>query len=197
MTTKSPALNRRESFARLVSRLSAPPLIIMLAAAIATKCDNSMTCWKGFWTYGVLSVVGPLIVLLFLRAKGLVGDFDLTRRSERAIPMLSATIASGAAWMALRNEFGGSMLEQFAGVQTICLLAITLISLFWKISVHAAAIGSLAAVVSTQSSAATLLVFGVLSLVGWARVCLGKHTFGQICAGGSLSGITFALWKFF
>jgi membrane-associated phospholipid phosphatase len=38
-----------------------------------------------------------------------------------------------------------------------------------------------------------LIAFAPVLLVGWSRVHLGRHTVGQVCAGGVLGGIIFTL----
>ena len=83
------------------------------------------------------------------------------------------------------------MLGLAALAQTLLLFALTL---FWKVSVHAAATGALAALASlgwwpAPLAAATVLLVGV---VGWARVRLDRHTPAQVLVGITIGASTLA-----
>ncbi len=184
----------RYRIARLVSKVSAPPIIIFAAAAVVAECDPRRKCYGDLCKYGAICIFVPLAVLLILRAKGMVGDFDLTKRSERALPMLAATSSSLLSWILLRTSSPGTALASFAGAQTVCLGALMLISLYWKISVHASALATLTAVLWPQSTALAFAVGVSLAVVCWARVILGKHTLGQVFAGSLLSGTAITVW---
>ena len=187
--------NTERLAARFISVMFAPPLVIFTAAVTASSCDSGLPCWIDIWTFVGVSIILPLLLLCALRAKGLVVDFDLSNRSERAVPLLSAAGAAGVSWAVLLARSPGGALTSFAGIQALCLLALLSISLYWKISIHASAVATLGSVVSTQNVLLTIVVFALLGLVCWARVYLGKHTVGQVIAGSILGGLAFAIWS--
>ncbi|PON11728.1 hypothetical protein C2W62_43300 [Candidatus Entotheonella serta] len=67
-----------------------------------------------------------------------------------------------------------------------------LITLYWKISVHSAGIAGVATFFSSALGFPLIALAPVL-LVGWSRVHLGRHTVGQVFAGGMLGGLIFIL----
>lgn len=181
--------------ARFISQVSAPPLVLLVSGAAICRSQSAPACWRALATYATLSIAVPLIVLLALRLKGRVGDFDLTRRTERAVPLLAATASSLAAWLALRIFAPEAELTMFAALQSLMLALLCLITLWWKISIHAAGVAALAAVIDVRQLPSLVAVLTLLSIVGWSRITLGKHTVGQYVAGGSLSGALFTVWR--
>ena len=182
--------------ARFISRASAPPFVTFLTAAVVVNGDVNLPSWRPLMTYGFLAILGPVMLLIALWAKGYVCDFDLTRRSERAMPLISAATGSLLAWGLLRNSVPNSELIRFVGAQTICLALLTVVSLFWKISIHASAAAVLVTVVIIQYGAASSGILLGLGVIGWARIALGKHTIMQFIAGCGLGPLTVAVSRF-
>jgi len=67
-----------------------------------------------------------------------------------------------------------------------------LITMYWKISGHGAAIASLTVFICGLYGSLAAPVLLAIPLVAWARVRLHRHTLAQTVAG-SLVGILFAL----
>ena len=183
--------------ARFISRVSAPPLVLLATASAVCAGDPAGGCWRTFGTYVLAAVVAPLVVLVALKCAGYVEDFDLTNRSQRAVPLAAATFGSAIASMYLSWKVPGSSLAGFSAVQTMMLGALFLISCFWKISIHAAGMAAFVAVSEPGHLAALATLGTAFGVVGWSRVVLGKHTIGQFIAGGSLSTAAFSCWRIF
>jgi membrane-associated phospholipid phosphatase len=61
-----------------------------------------------------------------------------------------------------------------------------LVTLFWKVSVHAAVVAGAEAILVLDSGPWLLVFTPIVLLVAWARVQLGHHTIAQVAAGVAL-----------
>jgi membrane-associated phospholipid phosphatase len=69
------------------------------------------------------------------------------------------------------------------------------VSPFWKISGHAAAVSSAAAIFVLMLGPAWLPLLVLIPAVGWSRVVLRAHTLAQVVAGSLFGGLVMAgLW---
>ena len=64
-------------------------------------------------------------------------------------------------------------------------LAVTLVNLIWKLSIHAAVAAGSAAVLVIVFGPSLLTALPLVALVGWSRVRLRDHTVGQVFAGAA------------
>ena len=71
-------------------------------------------------------------------------------------------------------------------------LAVTLVNLVWKLSIHAAVAAGSGAVLVIVFGAKFLLAAPAVVLVGWSRVVLRDHTVGQVIAG-TVAGLVVAV----
>ena len=60
------------------------------------------------------------------------------------------------------------------------------ITLWWKISVHAAIAAGAATVLTLVFGTALLAAWPLVAVIAWSRVQVGDHTTGQILAGIAL-----------
>ena len=139
-----------------------------------------------------INVVIPSVLVLMLKRAGIVHDVGLNEQKERLIPYLICIVCligtaaflyfkSAPAWFVL-FYLGGAL----AGVVEV------VINRWWKISVHAAGIAGIVALLLhlvlfdfTMRSAFGWLIasIAVAGLLGSARILLGRHTMLQVLAG--------------
>jgi hypothetical protein len=126
-------------------------------------------------------------------------DHHVSVREQRPIVLLFG-IASVLAGIAVLIILGAPRdLVALVGSMAVGLSSSMLVTLFWKISVHAA--------VTTGAVVVLVLVFGplflmllvVVALVAWARVAIGDHTPAQALAGvvlgAAVAGTAFPLFR--
>jgi membrane-associated phospholipid phosphatase len=65
------------------------------------------------------------------------------------------------------------------------------VTLYWKISVHAAGAAGVATLVTALVGVPAVVFLPVL-LVAWSRLYLRRHTLSQVVAGGLLGAVVFA-----
>ncbi|HEU5369548.1 MAG TPA: phosphatase PAP2 family protein, partial [Ktedonobacterales bacterium] len=137
----------------------------------------------------IFVTVGPLLLLVVAVVAGRVRNLDLDLRHERPWPMLIA-LGITVVGLAVLWALGAPrlllilLLASLVG-GTIALL----ITLRWKISIHAGGAAGAATVMALLYGAQALPLLAGVALIGWSRVALGKHTWLQVVAGAAISSV--------
>ena len=192
---ETPAENtKRERIARHVSNILAPATIslpfILLVAFYQTQDKLSALVFACI-TLFFLSV-GPLLYIIIGVRLGILSDIDVSRRSQRVGPFIFGIISATIGWIIL------SLTDAPRNLQTVMIITVfsgiimMVITLWWKISMHASSLGGVATVLTVLYGAVMLPLFVLLIFVSWSRVVLRRHTVSQVIAG-SLAGIVLSL----
>jgi membrane-associated phospholipid phosphatase len=174
--------------ARLVGELlSPPPILVVLALVVAW--DSSPTpamavLWGGI--AAVFASVLPYALILRGVRRGRLSDKNISLREQR-IRFGVVAITSILLGLALLAAFD-------APAETVALLAAIavgvacgwVITLWWKISVHAAIAAGAATVLLLVFGPALLAIWPLVALIAWSRVQVGDHTPAQVLAGVAL-----------
>lgn len=138
------------------------------------------------------NVVIPAIIVLLLKRFGLVDDLGLNNRKERFIPYIVCIVC--LIGTALFMHFKGApqfLFMFFLGGAAAGIIEV-IVNRWWKISVHAAGIAGIVALLLhilqfeyTLPDTLTWLMIslGAAGLLGSARIWLGRHTLWQVLAG--------------
>ncbi len=134
-----------------------------------------------------LQVVPPTLFFTFRLRQGAYSDEDISVRQQRNELYLFGlfTVALGLVVLALINA-PAPFLAMLCSAALLNVLG-WMINIFWKISVHAASIGSFATLSAIYSPPLGALMWGCAVVVGWARVRTRNHTPMQVVAGLSLA----------
>ncbi|MGZ3615460.1 MAG: hypothetical protein ACXWOL_00665 [Ktedonobacteraceae bacterium] len=192
---ETPAENtKRVRIARHVSNILAPATIslpfILLVAFYQTQDKLSALVFACI-TLFFLSV-GPLLYIIIGVRLGILSDIDVSRRSQRVGPFIFGIISATIGWIIL------SLTDAPRNLQTVMIITVfsgiimMVITLWWKISMHASSFGGVATMLTVLYGAVMLPLFVLLVLVSWSRVVLRRHTIPQVIAG-SLAGIVLSL----
>lgn len=139
-----------------------------------------------------INVLVPAAVVILLKRFGIVNDLGLNGRKERMIPYLICVICLlGTAWFMHSKGMPvwGTMFFVGGAVAGVIEL---IINFRWKISVHAAGVAGIVALLIRmlhvgypRPELMTWLIISILitGLVGSARLWLGRHTPAQVLAG--------------
>ncbi len=177
---------KRIKWARVVSDVLSPPavwgaLIIPVALQFSPSASEAL-----FWAllYGVMVCLVPVLFIAYMVWMGKIGDMHMKERHERYMPML-VTIVSTTLGVLLLKLWGAPIaLPLFAMVSLVQLLVMSLVTLYWQISMHAMGItGATVAISIVFSLQVALLTIPLIMLVGLARLVLKRHTPMQIFAG--------------
>jgi membrane-associated phospholipid phosphatase len=181
-------LPRRLRVARLVGEvLSPPPILAVLALVVAW--DSSPTpamavVWGGI--AAVSASVLPYALILRGVRRGRLSDRNISLREQR-IRFAAVAIASILTGLTVLAAFDAPAemvaLQASVAVGVACGWVITL---WWKISVHAAIAAGAATVLLLVFGLALLAVWPLVALIAWSRVQVGDHTPAQVLAGIAL-----------
>ncbi len=180
---------------RLASFISAAlnaPLIALLSfipLIISQKAPNPMQLIAITTFFG--SVL-PLSSTYYLVRKGIIPDIyasDRTTRTEPFLWAMASYLMGVTALIYLNAPFVVTALMACYFVNTIVMLIITL---YWKISIHAVGVTGPITALVFQLGARMLPFFLLMLPVAWARIELKAHNRLQVAAGAILS--TFLTW---
>ncbi|WP_422934518.1 phosphatase PAP2 family protein [Sinomonas sp. P47F7] len=183
--------------ARAITEALQPPLVvaIMMLLSPAGSPGFPGTFWFGL-VAAVLTCGVPFVVLVALVRAGKVTDHHVSDRRQRG-PVLGLSLVivlAGLGLLGLLHAPASVMAMVFALVGGIALLA--LVSLFWKISGHAAAITSAAVSLLFLFGPAWWPLLALVPAVIWSRLVLRAHTLAQLLAGAVFGGgVVVGLWR--
>jgi len=146
----------------------------------------------------VNNIIIPVTLLHLLRNRNLINSYNIEERGERVVPLILVSfLYSITSYMVFRYQIP-VFLKAFILASTLLVISVTIINLWWKISIHAVAAGALVSVVIILSIkmyspltfylVATILAGG---LILSSRLKLNSHNPSQVWFGffTGLSGL--------
>lgn len=172
-------------------------MALLLPAALYPVNASSQLMFIG--VYFLMSFLLPVIMISMLKAFGSIRSFTMETRAERVFPFFMIVVLYGTFTYMLtyQNRIGlGDNIFRFILIIDALVLVSFLITLVYKVSVHAIGMAGLAGILLplNQQSDNELLLWvtvGVVVLAGIvmsARLQLNAHTPRQILVGG-LAGL--------
>ncbi len=163
-----------------------------LLAAWHSTGSNDDTLSGAIMLVAATAVLPTLLIVVAYRL-GLVSSPDLPHRSERLQPAIFAAMCAVSAYPLLVSIAAPTIFLRLDAALASQLLLLALVTVWWKISYHAASAAGLVILAFAWDTTATMMLFaGVAVLIGWARIRLKRHTPAQVLAGW-LSALP-ALW---
>ena len=189
--------NAIQRCAQIISDFFAPLLVPTYGMAIAMWLTPLRFLPEGTRLFATLTIcfitgVIPLVIIVFLKFKGLVSDNSISRREQRPLPMLMVMCCYIVAALYLGYVHAPLWLRLFFYGAAIATAIASVITLKWKISAHTTAMGGLVGLVVwlTLATSSDLVMMIVLSIVviisgavATARLILNRHTLMQVIAG--------------
>jgi hypothetical protein len=177
---------KKQLIAKTVSSLTHAPFYSIPAFLIINYFESDM---PGFILSSLIcilfSAVIPVYIVIYWTKRIKSHEKDLPNKEDRIIPLIIGVLSylTGAGLLLLMNAPLLSIALMFCyGTNT---LIVTIISKFWKISIHAMGV--------MGPTVAMIFAFGlpgaiygiILPIVMWSRSYLNKHTMGQLFAGAA------------
>ena len=187
MTTKREALAVRA--AEWVSVAGSPFLLAALLLLIVSwHATHRVWPTLGWAALAAAFVtVGPLILLALAVSAGRVKNLDLDLRHERPWPMVIA-LAITVVGLTVLWMLGAPHLLLILLISTLIGGTVALlITLRWKVSIHAGGAAGAATVMALLYGVQALPLMVGVAVIGWSRVVLGKHTWPQVLVGAAIS----------
>lgn len=170
---------------RLISQIFHPILLnivtLLLIGVFLARDGQAGLTWAAACI--LLQVLPPTVFFLVRLRQGTYSDDDISVRQQRNELYLVGFVWVLAATLLL--ALLGAPRPFLACMVSTLLLGLIggLINLFWKISVHSAAIASTATIALLYSRNLGVALWLCALAVGWARVRTGNHTPTQVLAG--------------
>lgn len=181
-------MSMKRKLAWAVSRVFDPvvEIPILLAGSVYYALSNGLR-WRFLVMLLVVDAVLPALYMVYGLMKGKIRDWDITRREER-MGLYFFTIFAHLFGVVAAYAVGKTDLFEILLVFWTMAVVFAVVTLFWKISVHA---GTNAAVVAFFNhyygwDRFWWLVL-VLIVVLWSRVEIKKHTWAQVLVGATLA----------
>lgn len=166
--------------------------LVMLFAPELMPTDSEQRHWLLVGLLFITTFLLPGLSVLSLRFFGNISSLTMTRREDRRIPFLFVT----AIYLITTAFFFRTFPQlpfvnlSIAGI-TLCLIVLTAISQYWKISAHAIAAGGITGIITAlmhhyQNPALVYPLVLLLVLSGavmWARLYLNHHKPAEVWAG--------------
>lgn len=178
----------KRNLARVISRVFDPvfeiPFTIGLAMLLAVEEGIR---WRFLGLLLFLDILVPFIFFLMMLLHGQISSWDIRKREQR-LPLYFFTILChlGGVWLAY--AVGKTDLAEILFVFWILGIVFTLITSFWKISIHGGVNAVLVVFVNMVSDWSYWWLLMILPLVGWARIYDKHHSWQQYVAGVILGG---------
>lgn len=196
MVINSSTIRAKNKAARWLTETFQPPVVVSLQLLISPLAEPG---FPETMVYGALAAlfvcVVPLMLLLVLVRLGKVTDHHVSDKKQRA-PVLLMALASILAGLLVLDVVAAPpsvVAMVLAVVGGVVVLAV--VSPFWKMSGHAAAISCSAVIAVLMLGAAWAPLLLLVPAVGWSRVVLRAHTVAQVVAGSLFGGVVMAgIW---
>ncbi|QDG61911.1 phosphatase PAP2 family protein [Pseudarthrobacter sp. NIBRBAC000502771] len=196
MAAGNGAIRARNRTAKWLTEVFQPPVVVSLQLLVSPLAQPGFPGTIGYGALAALFVcVLPLVVLLVLVRLGKVTDHHVSDRKQRAPVLLMALgcIALGLLVLGAVDAPQSVIAMVLAVVGGVAVLAV--VSPFWKMSGHAAAVSCAAVVSVLMLGAAWSPLLLLVPAVSWSRVVLRAHSLAQVVAGSLFGGLVMAgIW---
>ncbi len=148
------------------------------------------------FTTTFLIPAGSVLLMLYTRK---ITNLELTNRYERIFPFITIALFYGITTYLFHTKMPVSVgLLNLMTAVSLLIALIALISLFFKISVHATAIWGLCGILTivvirylgAEGILILLLVFPAAGLTGMSRLYLGRHSPKEVWAGSAVGYVS-------
>lgn len=188
-TTPSLVKPAHVQVARHISNVLSPfavslPCVFLIALYHAPMRGQAV--FYAFVTLFFLSV-GPLLYIIVGVRLGKFTDIDVSVRSQRTWPFVFGLGSGLVGLCILALTKGSPNLETLLLITILSGIIMMIITLWWKISLHASSVAGAATLLTAFYGTVMLPTFLLVIAVAWSRVVLRRHTITQVAVGAILS----------
>lgn len=191
---------------QIASYLFMPLIMPLLALFLATRIDPYLLLFLPpakaqllLIVVALATFIFPLANLFLLKKAGVITSLNLHNRKERLAPAISTLLYFGLGYFLIKKgQLPTVLYSMYIGAVCSAVLAM-IISLRWKISLHAIGIGgvvgALYGLFKVHEFVHWPIFIALILITGWvmsARIALDAHTPAQVYAGAAL-GFTVSL----
>jgi len=172
--------------AKLITEVLAPSVVIVLLSLAMAWRATEYRIWPALLWASVVATFSAALPMAFIVRGARAGRWDshhVNDREGRALPLLVCfgSTAVGLTIMWLGNA--PQPMIAMAVTMLAVLVATGIITVWWKVSMHAAVSAGGVAMLAALYHPAVLALLAVVALICWSRVAIRHHTAGQVCVG--------------
>jgi membrane-associated phospholipid phosphatase len=186
-TTDTPA-----RVARIVTEVCSPAVVVvLLPLAVAWHATGHQLGRTVLWGL-VVAVFSSVLPMVFIVRGARLGRWDghhVRNRDGRTVPLL---LCLGSTALGLAILLFGHAPDDVIALDVamlVTLFACTIVTRWWKISLHSAVAGGAVATLALLYGLLLLLLTPFVVLIGWSRVAVRDHTVPQVIAGALIGPI--------
>ncbi|OGD54292.1 hypothetical protein A3K81_01585 [Candidatus Bathyarchaeota archaeon RBG_13_60_20] len=131
----------------------------------------------------------PILLILYMKRSGIVSEMMVNSMEDRTRPFLGASLSYLLGAAALRAMSAPPLMVYLMACYLVNTLAMMLITLKYKISIHAAGVAGPSTFLVHQYGLAFWPFLLAAVIVSWARYKLELHTLGQLTWGILATGL--------
>ena len=187
----------KEKFAMCISRVLNPVFVLGVVIVLVSLEASGSSTWIVLCVLVALffSVFAPWGVVLYMRRRGEISELFIPERRDRLRPLFfftaSSWIGAGILYLIHSPSALYALMVCVAVLSTVALL----ITMQWKISLHAMGLWAACGVVVALYGSWWAVV--PAGLVSWARLVLQAHSVSQILVGSIVgAGVAFLIFGY-
>ena len=150
----------------------------MPALAFGAWASHTPGTYRYALLYFCVAVLVPALYVVWAVRTGRISDFHMANRRERVAPFVVSLVCGLSAWLLLMGVGAATGFVALVFAMLLQTLLLFLITLAWQVSVHTAVAASLVTFVCQVVGPEAMPLAGLIPLVAWARLYLGRHTRG-------------------
>ncbi|HYS41201.1 MAG TPA: hypothetical protein VEO01_36770 [Pseudonocardiaceae bacterium] len=178
--------------ARVVTEVCSPAVVvILLPLAVAWHATGYQLGRTVLWGL-VVAVFSSVLPMMFIVRGARLGRWDghhVRNRDGRTVPLL---LGLGSTALGLAILLLGRAPQDVTALDVamlVTLFACTIVTRWWKISLHSAVAGGAVATLVLLYGPFFLVLVPFVGLIGWSRVAVRDHTVAQVIAGALIGPI--------
>ena len=187
MKNSTPRRFNRVFLAKAISGFGSPMILAFPTFIILLLATNPPSLPLLLLVAFLFGSVFPMLVIYLMYKIGKVGDLDVTDRSQRKVPFILSILVYALGTIIMFALSAPAIVSALMFCYTMNTLVTFLISIHWKISVHAVGVaGPFTCLVYFFGWLYSPLLLLIIP-IGWSRIELKAHTLAQVVAGFLLS----------
>ena len=163
------------------------PIFLLICLIVV---DNKLEAVGWAFLCLLFGVVIPYLYISFLYKKKEIDSMHIPQKENRIKPLLLTCASYIVCFIILYVLDGPIFLKSIFAISIVSTIILTIITYFWKISLHTSWITFIVITFNILFGRWMLLMIPLIPVIGWARVRTKEHTVNQVIFGIGISTIT-------
>ncbi|MCW4050871.1 MAG: hypothetical protein NWE89_14165 [Candidatus Bathyarchaeota archaeon] len=181
-------MNRKKLASYVSLFMNAPLITLVTFIPLVLKYGNGDTS-KLLGVTSFFGCIVPMLLAIVMLKTGITSDFYASNRRERYVPFLATLLSYSGGLVSLILMNAPAPITALMACYLVNGIVLMMITLKWKISIHASGITSPVTALVYLLGSRMLPLFMLFLPVAWARLELKAHSKLQVTAGAILSSV--------